>query len=501
MTTRHQQFFQEAKKEGYSDEEITNHLLETDPSFGQFLNQAQQEGYSPEEVLGHFNAAPTQNTDDRSKKSLTQGAYDILKESEDTEREIERNIARGTSRMVERTLGAPGDIIGFLQSFFNEENRKENPFPTSASLQEKSEKLTLGHTSPKTEFEKKGDEFLGDVASSMLPGGPAYSLARNIGIPLAGALAKEGIQSATGDEKKGNWGKLATMFMLDLIANRRAMVPRRPGIRGAADMGGPQSYVNSLFQRAEASLPANGQMIDATQLQLGLNNLRAVLNRGGTRQSRARALQVIDELEARIQNGQIDIRELPEFRTRINEDIHLLGGWDFQTPPAVRERAVQNLTDVKRQVIQAGEDYGRTQNPEFLTNWRNANEAQSVLSRSNVVSNFIQRTIGDSVISKGIKSLFGIGGATAAAHKLGTTGMITSGIAGGVAGGIYGAAKTLYRIIRSPTLREYYFNTVNAALNGQKGVLLKNITALDEKMKEEDKKESSQNKPSVKKQS
>ncbi len=117
MTTRHQQFFQEAKKEGYSDEEITNHLLQNDPSFGEFLKQAETEGYSPEEVMGHFNPTPTQMPEDRSKKSLTQGAYDILKESEDLDREIERNIARGTSRMVERTLGAPGDIVGFFQSF------------------------------------------------------------------------------------------------------------------------------------------------------------------------------------------------------------------------------------------------------------------------------------------------------------------------------------------------------------------------------------------------
>jgi hypothetical protein len=193
-------------------------------------------------------------------------------------------------------------------------------------------------------------------------------------------------------------------------------------------------------------------------------------------------------LEARIQNGQIDIRELPEFRTRINEDIQQLGGWDFTTPPAIRERAIHNLTDVKRQVIQAGENYGRTQNPEFLNAWRSANEAQSVLSRSNVASNFIQKTIGNWAISKTVKSLFGIGGATAAPF-LGSNALITSGAATGVVGSIYGTARLLYRVIRSPTLREYYVNTIRAALNGQKGPLIKNISELDKKIEEEDKKE------------
>src|ERR1700743_3628726 len=54
----YQRFFQESKKDGYTDEEITNYLLENDSSFEEFLNQSKNEGYTPEEVLSYFNTGP-----------------------------------------------------------------------------------------------------------------------------------------------------------------------------------------------------------------------------------------------------------------------------------------------------------------------------------------------------------------------------------------------------------------------------------------------------------
>lgn len=56
----YQRFFQEAKKDGYSDEEVTNYLIETEPSFSEFLEQSQNEGYSGQEVIDYLNSAPTQ---------------------------------------------------------------------------------------------------------------------------------------------------------------------------------------------------------------------------------------------------------------------------------------------------------------------------------------------------------------------------------------------------------------------------------------------------------
>lgn len=72
----YQRFYQESKKDGYSDEEITNYLLESDPSFGEFLKQSQAEGYSGEEVIGYLNSAPKQ----KEESAIASYGKDILKQ-------------------------------------------------------------------------------------------------------------------------------------------------------------------------------------------------------------------------------------------------------------------------------------------------------------------------------------------------------------------------------------------------------------------------------------
>lgn len=74
----YQKFYQEAKRDGYSDEEVTNYLLQGDPSFGEFVKQSEHEGYSPQEVLGYLNSAPKRKEEGGfekySKDTLKQGA-------------------------------------------------------------------------------------------------------------------------------------------------------------------------------------------------------------------------------------------------------------------------------------------------------------------------------------------------------------------------------------------------------------------------------------------
>ena len=72
----YQKFYQEAKADGYSDEEVTNYLLQSDPSFGEFIKQSQDEGYSPEEVIGYLNSSPTQKEQD----SAELYSHDVIKQ-------------------------------------------------------------------------------------------------------------------------------------------------------------------------------------------------------------------------------------------------------------------------------------------------------------------------------------------------------------------------------------------------------------------------------------
>jgi len=48
--------YQEARKYGYSDQEIMEHLAKKDPSFEEKIIKAQEYGYTSEEILGYFNS-------------------------------------------------------------------------------------------------------------------------------------------------------------------------------------------------------------------------------------------------------------------------------------------------------------------------------------------------------------------------------------------------------------------------------------------------------------
>jgi hypothetical protein len=320
----------------------------------------------------------------------------------------------------------------------------------------------------------------------MLPGGTVANrgvqLARVVGIPLAGALAQEGIKYTTKDTKKAAYGKLGTMLILDLLSQRFNI----SGDRGLTS----RSYVNGLFDSAEASVQP-GAMADGIHLQTALMDLRMTLQRGGTSPTTGPALTKIDEALGVINNGQIEVAQLPAFRRNINAIRQSLGGWEFRMPPTLREQAINNLERVKSSIIEAGENYGRTQNPQFLEFWQSANEASTVLSRSNVISNFVQKYFGDKFVSKGAQALFGagaVGTAKVGGHLAPVTTTATGALAG-MASSIYMAGKAIYRLMNSPTLRHYYVDTLSAAANGQKGVMIQNLAKLDKAIAEEEKKE------------
>ena len=183
----------------------------------------------------------------------------------DLDREIERNQARNISRMTERTLGLPGDVVSMIQGLTGKKT-EEFPLPTSQKIKETSERLTRGYTKPQTPFEEKTDEYMEDVASMMLPGGGGYSITRNIGIPLVGNLAKEGIKYKGGDEKESACTKMGSMVLLDLLFNR--------------GKGGVRGHIGKKFQAAEAAIP-QGAVANARALESALSNLETSLHRGG----------------------------------------------------------------------------------------------------------------------------------------------------------------------------------------------------------------------------
>ena len=377
----------------------------------------------------------------------------------DLEREIERNIAQGTSRIGETVLGMPGDLYSFAKSIFG--YNPETVLPTSEKLRKFSEEASLGYTKPKNEFEEKSGEALQDIASFMIPGSNKYNLVRNIGIPIVANLAKEGIKYS-GSEKLGNAAKIGTMITLDLM-NHRA--------------GGAKKYASGLFNESEKMIP-KGEILKSSTLEKSLLNLEKSLESGGSAPSKEKALKKISEIQSKMKNGEIEVQELVDFRKAINEIKYELGGYEVQLPKAIKKKAIANLDHVKSKVISALDEYGTKQNPEFGKLNKSANEAYAAYESSDKMASFLKKHI--STKNPAIKTLLGLGGVYA------FPGIATkTAIAAPFAFGAYEGYKILHQVIQSPTLRKFYGNILKGASSGNASQVSKNVKSLEKELKKE----------------
>jgi len=345
-----------------------------------------------------------------------------------------------------------------------------------------SEKASLGYTKPKTEAEERAGELFSDISSMAIPGAAQYSAMRNIGIPIVANMAKEGLKYFEISEGKQNAAKVAIMIGLDLITHRRA-------ISGSNKLlgEGAKGYAGKLYSQAAEAIP-EGAQVEAKGLATSLDAVENELRKGGTRPSTQKALEKVRELKSDIVDGKIQAENLFEYRPAINEMIEELGGFEVIKNKKIKERAVHNLNQVKSKVIDALEDYGKKENPQFLTPYRQANEAYAVAEKSNKISNLIKKKFGSTLKSKGAKMLFGIptvaSGATA--YLVPSLGALTGSI-GALGAGAYQAHKLLYRIAKSPTLAKYYGKILQGSLAGNVSQVSKNLKALDHLLLQEEK--------------
>lgn len=415
---------------------------------------------------------PVSNKEKTSEKSsLTPSFLRPVKSKEaepkepeyDLDKEIERNIAQQTSRMGESIIGAPGDIWSFAKSLFGFE--PETNLPTSKSLRELSEKASLGYTKPQSEFEEKAGEIQQDISSFLMPGSGAYSLARNIGIPVVANLAKEGAKYVSGKDKGADESKIGTMIILDLLAHR--------------GKGGAKGFATNLFKESESLVP-EGATLKSSKLQSSLNSTEKLLESGGSSPSKEKALKKISEIKGKMKDGEIEVKELIDFRKTINEIKSELGGYEVQLPKHIKKKAIANLELVKKQVIDGLNEYGSTKNPEFLKLNKAANEAYAAYESSDKMGKFIKDAVKNSVKNPGVKTLLGLGGVATNAAVLGKTGAMSAIplLAG------YESYKILHQVMKSPTLRKYYGNILKGATSGNASQVSKNALALEKELEE-----------------
>jgi hypothetical protein len=382
---------------------------------------------------------------------------------EETQRQIERSQAQITSRAMESVLGLPGDITNFVGGLFG----FEPGLPGSQDFKNLSESLTLGYTKPQNEFEETIGETFQDIALMALPGARHYSFARNLGIPIVGNLAKQGLKYSNADEKTQAYSKIGTMISLDLLSGRKFT---------------SKAYINDLFNKAEEAIP-KGLSIDAKGLEKSLLNLEKELNRGGARPSTKKALEKINEIKKDIRNGKVEAKTLAAYRPSINEIIDEVGGFNLEIPAKLRPSTIKNLNQVKSETIKTLEKYGEKFNPEYLKYSRSANEAYAAMQNSNKIAKFIQKQLPYSPQSQAVQSLFHIAPYAAGAALSKLSPLTGAGAIAGYAG--YQGFKVLHRVMNSPTLSKYYLNTLKYAAQENIPKTIENLQALDKAMQDQ----------------
>lgn len=352
-----------------------------------------------------------------------------------------------------------------------EEQRPGLKFPTSEKIRETITKPLSGeYFEPKDKDQKFYQDTVQDIVRMFAPGSSANRFTRlspvsKLTIPIYANMGKEISKDLGFSPTTQEFVKMGVMFGMDL--HGRAQTRR---------------YAGDLINRAE-NMVHPGHMMDARYIEHRLNQVERNLRRGGTSPATTRALQTIQEVRDRIQNGQIETADLMAFRRRLNDVISSGGGFDV--PGAARPAWTANMQRVKNRIISSVDRELRRSNPEAARLWREGNQAYAVFSRSTAVGNWMRNQVQrNPIVSNTLKLLMG-----PASYHAGESILKNLPKAAAVALPTYGAIKAYQittRAMRSPVVRRYYNQVINAALRENSLLFNESLKKLDKAFREQE---------------
>lgn len=450
--------YQQAIDSGYSPEEINAFLSKKDPRYQKALDA----GYKPEEIISFLSQSK------EPKESLLSN--------------VGRQTGRTGARIAETIIGAPRALGEFGEMLIPEKLIKKGAekvglkepvekglefakshapyklFPTSENVREFNKELFGKKLEPKNEWEAKADEVISDFTALAIPlPGTKLKFIKPAFLALGGNLAKETVGRMGGSEKQQTWTKLGTIFAGSMINPKSA-----------------EKLSKDLYSSAKAARPIDAK-ISARNLGRSVDNFERQLMKGDpSATSKQKSLDLIKKIKSKIQNNEIDIDELEQFKVDINEARSGLYE-NFKTDKVGRKSAKRNLDMISRFVDKSLTEYG-TQNPQWEAFYRPANEVHGAIAQSKKVRNWIGRhakQIGfPSLLAE--MGLYHIGGLPTA---MATTG---AGIIG------FGGAEIASRALKSPTLRKHYFNIMTSAVKEDAVAMRENLKKLEEELKKEE---------------
>lgn len=362
----------------------------------------------------------------------------------------------------EQMIKGRGDVTGNISP------------PSSSDLRQNVEELTGSYTKPRTKVEGALQELSSDIGATLTPGlkmrGPRINrripepVMNHVLIPAAANAVKQGAVEGLGfKEDKGEIAKMASWMTLSLL--------------GSVDA---RQFANSLMNDGRQGMPA---YLSANVNRL-INNLRQAERQMLSNDPRtALAISQIRGIENDIANGQTSVRDLMNRYDSINATKRSKGMFEIgRADQAYARNAIDTVLSVVRNEI---EHLGQNA-PNALRSWQNGLRAQSVIHRSQSISNYVQdlAKTSEGKFKLGAAGVLFTGGATKAA--LATPALTGAVGATGAAG--YKTAQIAYRVINDPNLARYYWNAITAAEANNANAFIKNYNQLEKGLEEDDRK-------------
>lgn len=389
-----------------------------------------------------------------------------------------RHAARIGSRAAETVVGMPGDFVNFVKwidskvpklpdwiknepSWLQKKGRElvEN-LPTSQSLKEKMSELTEGYTDPQSSGEQFGDDIIG-LATALTIGKDPTKVKNLLGSLGKAVLAKssgKGVELLGGAESAQAATELGTLFLTGLW--NRPMADK---------------YVANKYQKARASIPEK-TMIDTSNLANDLSSLEADLSKGLSTATKNEVLSATRELKNKAMAGHMPMSEVLDSYHDINERMSSKKLFD-ELSTGERKKLKFRYDKLKTDVNNQIKEYGKY-NPEFLSEWQEANQAYKTIEDSKRVSNFLSKN--KQTLGKGL------GGSVAYQLLFHEPSIALATV--GAAGTSYGAVKIgelMYRISKSPTLRKHYMDVIKHSTAENLPATIKSLKLLDKEIEKD----------------
>jgi hypothetical protein len=336
--------------------------------------------------------------------------------------------------------------------------------PTTAQLQAVSESEAPELLQARSAGEEATDEFTQDLTRLLTPAGGGKFLG-SVLIAGAAQLSKQFVRIFGGTKNQQELARNGLLFTLSIA--------RAPGAKKVA--------INEL-EEARAMVPPGAQ-VSSTPIKNSFQKIKKEpWFTSGNPPSTQPAKKLLTEAQEAIQGPVIDVDRLLELDRNANEYLGNLGQFQL-VKRGDKAKARFHLNAVKDAINEGIQEYGKT-SPEFLRQYRGAKRAYAIASKGNQIGEYIADHIPQTLKSHGAKAIFYsslYGNAPGIfPTALGAAAAFTPPAL---------AAKTLYRISKSPVLRRHYRNVIRNAAAKNAAALGNSLEKLDAELAKDETKE------------